>query len=292
MISPKNMLILIKSRYVAVLLYTSGIIGNLIALTDFRISPLIFLMAVGSLSLATVSAYILSDLMDLNEDRLNSPNRPLPSGKVSVNDARTLIITSLALGVVIALTINYLTATLIFVTFILSSLYSLPFIRAKDRYYSKSLISWMGGFVGTFIASAVILKFSLLSILISSLDGFLIMLLVMIGDVIDYEGDKKAGVKSLAVTFGIEKATLAIEIVLALVIAITASILYISYNEISPMFFLISSAATFLVYKYIYSLKNSGFKRERAKLVKQALRALYFSVQISIILGFFIYFII
>ncbi|MDG6927364.1 MAG: UbiA prenyltransferase family protein [Nitrososphaerota archaeon] len=292
MISPKNMLILIKSRYVAVLLYTSGIIGNLIALTDFRISPIIFLMAVGSLSLATVSAYILSDLMDLNEDRLNSPNRPLPSGKVSVNDARTLIITSLALGVVIALTINYLTATLIFVTFILSSLYSLPFIRAKDRYYSKSLISWMGGFVGTFIASAVILKFSLLSILISSLDGFLIMLLVMIGDVIDYEGDKKAGVKSLAVTFGIEKATLAIEIVLALVIAITASILYISYNEISPMFFLISSAATFLVYKYIYSLKNSGFKRERAKLVKQALRALYFSVQISIILGFFIYFII
>ncbi len=292
MISPKNMLVLIKSRYVAVFLYTSGIMGNLIALTDFKISPVIFLMAVGFAFMATISAYILSDLMDLNEDKLNSPNRPLPSGKVSVNDAKTLITLSLIIGIIVALMINSFTAVMVFISFTLSSLYSLPFIRAKDRYYSKSLISWAGGFVGTFTASAVILKFSLLSILISSLDGFLIMLLVMIGDVIDFEGDKKAGVKSLAVTFGVEKATLTIEFALAMVIALVTSIFYISYRGISPIFLLISATAIILVYRYIFTLKNSGFSRERAKLVKQSLRALYFSVQISIILGFFITFIV
>lgn len=287
MTSPKGMFLLIKSRYVAVFLYTSGITSNLLALTGFGISSAIFIMAVGSAFLATISAYILSDLMDMKEDMLNSPNRPLPSGRASVNDARTLIISSLVLSIAVALIINPLTAIMVFISFILSSLYSLPFIRAKDRYYSKSLISWMGGFVGTFTASAVILKFSLLSILISSLDGFLIMLLVMIGDIIDYEGDKKSGVKSLAVTFGVKNAVKVIELILAIVAAIVTSIFYISYPRINPTFLVISIAAILMVYRYISALEYSGFKKERAKLVKQTLRALYFSVQICIILGFY-----
>ncbi len=280
------MLVLIKSRYVAIFLYTSGLAGNLIAITDFKISPIIFFMALGSSFLATISAYILSDLMDLKEDRLNSPNRPLPSGKVPVTDAKALILLSLIIGLAIAAAINYFAAIFVFIAFILSSMYSFPFIRAKDRYYSKSLISWMGGFVGTFMASAVILKLSLLSLIISSLNGFLIMLLVMIGDVIDYEGDNKAGVKSLAVTFGVDRAILTIEITLGIVIALVGAIFYISYPGINPVFLVISSAIVMLVYKQILSLKNSGFKMEMAKLVKQSLRALYFSVQASIIVGF------
>ncbi len=286
MINPKNMLLLIKSRSVAVMLYTTGIIGNLIAITDFRISPVLFSMSVIALALATISAYILSDLMDLNEDRLNSPNRPLPSGRVSVSEAKVLIVFSLILAITIGLMINYLTAVLIFFTFILSSLYSLPFIRAKDKYYSKSLISWMGGFVGTFIASAVILKFSILSLLISSLDGFLIMILVMIGDVIDYEGDKKSGVKSLAVTFGIEKAILAMKIVLAVILALVASIFYISYHAVNPAFLPIGAAATMVAYMELSALEGSGYERKKAKLTKQAFRALYFSVQAAILIGF------
>jgi|GEM_PF-958607 len=284
----KGMFLLVKSRYVAVFLYTSGIASNLLVLTGFGISPIIFIMAVGSAFLATISAYILSDLMDMKEDTLNSPNRPLPSGRASVKDAKTLIISSLVLSIAVAMIINPLTAIMVFISFILSSLYSLPFIRAKDRYYSKSLISWMGGFVGTFTASAVIFKFSLLSILISSLNGFLIMLLVMIGDVIDYDGDKKSGVKSLAVTFGVENAIKAIELILTIVAAIVTSIFYISYPGINPIFLLISITAILMVYRYILALKHSEFKKVRAKLVKQTLRVLYFSVQISIILGLYI----
>jgi len=284
----KGMFLLVKSRYVAVFLYTSGIASNLLVLTGFGISPIIFIMAVGSAFLATISAYILSDLMDMKEDTLNSPNRPLPSGRASVKDAKTLIISSLVLSIAVAMIINPLTTIMVFISFILSSLYSLPFIRAKDRYYSKSLISWMGGFVGTFTASAVIFKFSLLSILISSLNGFLIMLLVMIGDVIDYDGDKKSGVKSLAVTFGVENAIKAIELILTIVAAIVTSIFYISYPGINPIFLLISITAILMVYRYILALKHSEFKKVRAKLVKQTLRVLYFSVQISIILGLYI----
>ena len=284
----KGMFLLVKSRYVAVFLYTSGIASNLLVLTGFGISPIIFIMAVGSAFLATISAYILSDLMDMKEDTLNSPNRPLPSGRASVKDAKTLIISSLVLSIAVAMIINPLTAIMVFISFILSSLYSLPFIRAKDRYYSKSLISWMGGFVGTFTASAVIFKFSLLSILISSLNGFLIMLLVMIGDVIDYDGDKKSGVKSLAVTFGVKNAIKAIELILTIVAAIVISIFYISYPGINPIFLLISITAILMVYRYILALKHSEFKKVRAKLVKQTLRVLYFSVQISIILGLYI----
>jgi len=286
MINPKNMLLLIKSRIVAVMLYTTGLIGNLIAITDFRISPILFAMSVSAAVLSTISAYILSDLMDLNEDRLNSPNRPLPSGKVSVNEAKTLIILSIILAVIIALMINYLTLILILTAFILSSLYSFPFIRGKDRYYSKMLLSWIGGFVGTFTASAVVLKFSILSLIISFLDGSLIMILVMIGDVIDYEGDKKSGVKSLAVTFGIEKAILAMKIVLAVIMGLIVSIFYLSYNSVNPAFLLIGAAATMVAYRELSALKGSGYERKKAKLTKQAFRALYFSVQAALLIGF------
>ncbi len=74
---------------------------------------------------------------------------------------------------------------------------------------------------------------------------------------------------------------------MTIVATIVISIFYISYPRINPSFLVISGAAILMVYRYISTLEYSGFKKERAKLVKQTLRALYFSVQISIILAFY-----
>ena len=275
---------LIKSRYVAILLYTSGLTNNLIVLSRLNISPITFALAEAGAFFATVAAYILSDLLDLKEDVINSPNRPLPSGRATPRDAKILIGASLIIAIISGSLINTLTALLIFLSFILSSLYSMPFVRGKEKYYAKSSLSWLGGFVGTFTAMAVLKSFSIVGLMISAMNGTLIMLLVMIGDIIDYDGDKASGVNSLAVKFGRETALKFMTFFLFILILLVTAIVYAD-DFIHPVYLFVSITAVSFVYLSFRKLKKNNFEKRTAKMVKQYLRGLYFIEQLSLALS-------
>lgn len=84
------------------------------------------------LSVLTVNGAgnVINDIYDLEIDRVNCPERPLPSGKISINQARIYIIGLFSVGIITSVFINW--QTFIITTFIATPLlvgYSIWFKR-------------------------------------------------------------------------------------------------------------------------------------------------------------------
>lgn len=77
--------------------------------------------------ISTVGLYgggvVFNDIFDLSIDRQERPERPLPSGQVSLRQATTLGIGLLSVGVLAALAVNVIAATLAILTALLALLY-------------------------------------------------------------------------------------------------------------------------------------------------------------------------
>lgn len=284
--SPSGVLLLIKSRVVAVLLYSTGIASNMVALAGLKINMATLMIGTVIAFLATISSYILSDLMDLKEDMLNSPNRPLPSGKAKKEDAVFLIITGVVASSATAFKLfGPVPFALVLLSFILGSSYSLPGIRGKSQFWSKATLSALGGFVGSFTGASILGLYTIYALDIATINGLLIMLLVMIGDIIDYDGDKATGVRSLAVVFGRETALKVMKITVIVLMALALLAFKLRYPAVNPAYLVITFGASAFTFVSFGRLAKKGFERHEAKHVKQVLRAFYFIVQTANVLS-------
>jgi geranylgeranylglycerol-phosphate geranylgeranyltransferase len=149
------------------------------------------------------SGYILNDWKDVEIDKINCPERAIPSGRVSKNTALILAVTFMAFGDVIIWFTNLASILIIMVGSVLIAAYSLWFKKM--------------GFIGN-ITVAVLTGFCLLvggasvghiemavwpALLAFSLNvGREIM-----KGIDDYEGDKAENAKTLAVLWGRKKAS-------------------------------------------------------------------------------------
>lgn len=82
--------------YLAVLSWAKG-------LHTLRISNgLNPLIPVATVTLVAAGGYAINDYFDVDVDAVNKPSRPIPSGRVSINEALGISITTIAVGVLIA----------------------------------------------------------------------------------------------------------------------------------------------------------------------------------------------
>jgi 4-hydroxybenzoate polyprenyltransferase len=65
-------------------------------------NPLILPLLIASSILLYISGILFNDLFDLTEDKIDRPNRPLPSNKVSIKSASLLAVTAMLLANIIA----------------------------------------------------------------------------------------------------------------------------------------------------------------------------------------------
>ncbi len=157
------------------------------------------------------SGMIINDIYDIEIDKVNRPNRPIPSGSVSLKQAKILFILTFGIGVAIAV-IHSLLFNLGFINIILAAFFGfIGWVYAK---YGKN-----SGFPGNIIVSVsfsigLIYGAVLNSLIIPSYIYFFFLtsfFLLMAREVIkgceDIEGDKTEGVKTLAIKIGIKKAT-------------------------------------------------------------------------------------
>ena len=84
-------------------------------------------LAFFSFGFAASAAYILNDLLELEEDRRHpiKKQRPLAAGRISIGSGIVLVITSLLASVAIATLLPWTFVSVLFIYFILISLYSL-----------------------------------------------------------------------------------------------------------------------------------------------------------------------
>ncbi len=169
--------------------------------SGFFTAPNSLALLLGYLVVFCVSAtgMIINDITDIEVDRINCPERVLPSGRLTIKDAKILFVLFLAASLILAiLTLN---AIVVFIAGVGSFL---------TIAYSIKLKRW--GFVGNLTValltgSAILLGGALQNRLDVAIWPALVAFLINVSREItkgidDYKGDAQTGVKTLAVRFG------------------------------------------------------------------------------------------
>ena len=157
----------------------------------------------------------INDFFDREIDAINEPNRPIPSGAISIRDVKIQIGVLLSLGLLVAYLLDLYAKHDFPSVFILalggsfvSYIYSAPPLKLKQN-------GWLGNYAlgASYIAlpwwagQALFGKLTLITALLTlaySLSGLGI---AVINDFKSVEGDSKLGLNSLPVVFGIKNAS-------------------------------------------------------------------------------------
>lgn len=150
----------------------------------------------------------LNQIHDLAQDRLNKPERPIPSGRIGTTVAGHLAWAEYACAIAIAACLGPWTAALFAAAGILTWIYSAPPLRSRN--------SWWGGLLTIAVARGLLLKLAGWSALgsLSDPDPWFLGLVAasfLLGaaaskDFSDMAGDRAAGVSSLPIRFGPRRA--------------------------------------------------------------------------------------
>ena len=162
------------------------------------------LVAALSITFSTFAIYALNDIYDAKIDEINDVGRPIPSGRITIHEAKVLTIILFVAGAAIAATINL---PVFFCSIVFSGLgiaYSMPPIRFKDGVFAN--VGW-----GLGIATAILFGASVTAINNSSLvAAFTLAFLTagcgLIKDLKDLEGDRAMNLHTLPIVFGERRA--------------------------------------------------------------------------------------
>jgi geranylgeranylglycerol-phosphate geranylgeranyltransferase len=186
--------------------FTAGvcvILGELLALGKLPITTEIVL---GFLSVFFISAssLILNDYFDIESDKINAPERPLPAGLVTRQDVVLLFFVVTALGFIASTMINFTALLVVILAWTVGFLYNWRF--KKTGLFGNLMVSFSVGMTFIFGGIAVDRPFA------RAVWSFAIMVfLIDLGeeiaaDAMDVLGDQQAGSRSLPVLLGRENA--------------------------------------------------------------------------------------
>ncbi len=188
----------------------------------------IILIAAFAGSLVNAGGNVINDYYDIEIDKINRPNRPLPSGQMKIKTALTIYIYFTLFALVFA---NHYLSNIAFgivaLTSVLMFLYS----------YKLKGIPFVGNFVVAFSTGLAFLFGSVVVEniycgIIPALFAFLISLMrELVKDIEDIEGDKSASISTFPIKFGIDKTVKLVSIIgVVLILATTIPFLLKIYN--------------------------------------------------------------
>jgi geranylgeranylglycerol-phosphate geranylgeranyltransferase len=213
------------------------IIGEVTILGTFpKIEEIIFGFFIGFF--LTAFSMVLNDIMDIEIDRINVPNRPLPSGRISINSAKLYSIILAIIGILLTFYFSIYAIIIAFSSLIVSILYN---TKAKKT-----------GLLGNImVAYCVAIPFLFGAIITSNsinmkiLTFFMLAFLSTIGreiikGIADIKGDKIKNIKTLALSYGTKKA------------AIIASLFYLSAIMLSILPIIVKEVGLFYLFTIIF----------------------------------------
>jgi geranylgeranylglycerol-phosphate geranylgeranyltransferase len=180
----------------------------------------------------TSAAFVLNDYMDIEIDRINSPNKPLPKGILSKDSALIYWILLSTLALFFPLFLSIYVFFFAFFSFIISILYNV--YGKKTGFLGNLMVSFcmaISIIFGAFIVDRSINQVSLVI--------FFLIFLSNTGreitkGIADAEGDKRKNVKSVVLLVGAKKAAIIAAIFYCLT-TITGPIFYHSFDISNPL---------------------------------------------------------
>ncbi|MFL6372140.1 MAG: UbiA prenyltransferase family protein [Nitrososphaera sp.] len=247
-----------------------------------------------------VGMYVLNDLVDADIDRVNSKNRPIPSGLVSKRQAWTFIILTNGLAVGMSLvTFNLITCILLVPMIIIGILYSLPKqVALMNRFLLKNIsialfymLCAMLGFTSSYSIDLVI-KNPIIAIHTIAMSGIMIFVGSTVNDLGDIKGDKGAGRHTIPIVLGGLK-TVKMLIILLAAMAALSWLLYASFDKIYSVGNMVTPIAVSVVVA-LAILRMSKIQRvfEDMKLMRVQHKKwfpLYMVLQSAMAMGSFLY---
>lgn len=194
------------------------VLGELIALGKFpplREGTLGFLCGF----FISGSAIVLNDYYDLEVDKVNAPQRPLPSGLITPSEAIFLTALATLVGLTASLALGFLSFILCTIFWLIGFLYNWKFKEAglvgNLMVTSSVAITFiLGGMAAKQPWNKIVWCFALIAFLIDLGEE-------IAGDAMDMAGDQKRDSKSIAIRYGRKFALVISGVCFALVVLIS-----------------------------------------------------------------------
>ena len=155
--------------------------------------------------LITGAGNAINDYFDIEIDRINKPQRPIPSGKIGLSAALYFSLTLFATGTLLAATINFACGAIAFVNSLLLIYYASTLKRTA--LFGNIAVGYLTG--STFLfGGAVFFEHGGIEtvIVLFLLATLATMAREIVKDIEDIEGDKEDGARTLPILIGAKKA--------------------------------------------------------------------------------------
>lgn len=171
--------------------------------------------------LVEVGLFVFNDVYNLEEDRVNAPDRPLVRGDVELSEAKALGVTSLTAGVLLAAPLGAAPLAITLSAALSGNAYNM---RLKKSGFPGNLIvatdTALPFLFGATVAQG--LNVPIKALLITAISFLAVLGREVLKGIVDLEGDVRAGVRTLATTKGVEFAARLTSTLLALAIALSS----------------------------------------------------------------------
>lgn len=185
-----------------VLTFISVECGGILCGVDIEKNWKIFLAAMAA-SLIIAGGNAVNDLFDIDADKINRPNGPLPSGKLSTKQAKVFYSIVTITGLSISAVINVYSFLIAIVATISTLMYSLKL--KKSIFFGDFTVALLTGI--TFIYGGAAVK-DFNDVYPAAIFAFMMNLIrEIIKDAEDVKGDGQIGVKTIATKFGTTAST-------------------------------------------------------------------------------------
>ncbi len=230
----------------------------LIAIIDKTISiPIVLAML--AVFFETAAGNVINDYFDYNIDLINKPERPIPSGRISLENGKRYAYLLFAAGTVCGFLISYLTANWIpFIIVLIADvvLYLYAYKLKATPLIGNLAVGFMTGF-GFVFGGFTINNPSI--VMTSIFLGFFAFVMTtareIIKDIEDVEGDRKDGARTLPILIGKKKPAILATILIIIDCAL-CPLLYI-YHIFGVLYLVIIAVAVIIfIYSAILIMKS------------------------------------
>ena len=166
---------------------------------SFQTALLVFL----SMSFITSAGFSVNDYFDRESDAIIKPNRPIPSGSLSLNQVIIASILLFALGLGLSVLINLLSFVILLIDSIVLLFYSM-FVKRKSGFAANVIVGLLVGTAFVYGEAAIsntlsLIALSLYPIACGTIGGNVLR------DILSLEGDSKIGYPTLPQKIGNSK---------------------------------------------------------------------------------------
>jgi 4-hydroxybenzoate polyprenyltransferase len=233
--------------------------------------------------LLTLGGYVLNAVVDIREDKINSPSKPLSDGKVRIVDAKVMSLVCIASSIAVSLLVSLTTTALFVVCLFLGLAYCLPRVEAKRRFPAKLVVTGCGAAVFSLTGGVAAQTLNGTVFFIAVAFALFALVTLLLGDIADMRGDLATRVRSFPVVVGAHRT---VEFLAIIPLALSGlGVLIFRFTNFNILFPILLVSVSCYSSFTMTSLLRDYNDQNSCRRVKSKMRIIHFVLQLTLILG-------